>query len=309
MLFLFSCAGFQLQDPTPLPSVDFTQHSADDELVVLVLGDTGKKGLAQLQVGEHSARTCEALGCDLALFLGDNLYETGAESPLSRKFRMLYERPFAGHGQLESWVVMGNHDWLRSAQAQIDYTNRSERWRMPDLHYSVPGLPEWVTVYGWDSELLRRWTDSAGSTVMLQEMEAELCEGEGWKIAFAHHPLRSSGLHGLHPTELIPLQDTVEPIFERCGVDLALGGHDHHLEHIDGPTYDQVISGSGSKTRPLCTDPGAIEGRCAKVGTEGQHFILSSHGYAILRVTPEELEVSFYALGQEQALYRYDVSP
>jgi len=309
MLLFLGCAGFELQDPTPLASVPFTERESDEEIVILVLGDTGKKGLGQLAVAEHSARTCERVGCDLAVMLGDNLYETGAETVLSRKFVRLYERPFASHGSLETWVVMGNHDWLRSAQAEINYTDRSERWRMPDLHYRVPGLPEWLTLYGWDSELLRRWTSSAGSTVMLQEMEEVLCEGDGWKVAFGHHPLRSSGLHGLHPTELIPLQDTVEPIFERCGVQVALAGHDHHLEHITGPTFEQFIAGSGSKTRPLCTDPGAVEGRCAKVGTEGQHFISSTYGYAVLTVREDSLQVAFYGTGQEEPAYRYDVSP
>ncbi len=291
-----------------MATVPFTERQSDEEIVLLVLGDTGKKGPPQRQVAEHSARTCAALGCDLAVMVGDNIYETGAESSISRKFVALYEKPYASHGALETWVVMGNHDWLRSAQAQIDYTNRSERWRMPDLHYRVPGLPEWFTLYGWDSQLLRRWTDTAGSAAMLKEMEEEFCAAEGWKVAFAHHPLHSSGLHGLHPTELIPLQDAVEPIFERCGVDLALAGHDHHLEHIDGPTFDQLIAGSGSKSRPLCTDPGALKGRCAKVGSEGQHFISSSFGYSVVRATSETLSFEFYGIGQEEALYRYDVS-
>lgn len=309
MLHLIACASFELQDPTPLAAVPYSERGADDEIVLLVLGDSGKKGIAQHQVGAHAAVTCERLGCDLSVLLGDNIYETGAESSLSRRFVRLYERPFEPLGSLETWVVMGNHDWLRSAQAQIDYTKRSERWRMPDLHYRVPGLPEWFTLYGWDSELLRRWTDSAGSTLMLQEMEKELCADEGWKLAFGHHPLRSSGLHGLHPTELIPLQDTVEPIFERCGVDVALAGHDHHLELLEAGSYTQVVAGSASKSRPLCTDKGAIEGYCAKVGTDGQEFISSSNGYAVVVATASAMRVEFYALGQEEAVYRYDVSP
>ena len=304
MLLLIACVGPKYQDPTPL-AVSHTNHEQDDVVVMLVLGDSGKIGPSQVVVAEHAAATCARQACDFALLLGDNVYEVGARRAGSKRFVESFEEPFSALGGLPTWVVMGNHDWQLSAQAQIDFTSRSERWQMPDLHYAVPGLPEWLTVYGWDTDLLYRWPDEDGTVEMLAEMETALCAGDGQKIAFAHRPLVSSGAHGLHPTELVGLRETADPLFERCGVDLALGGHDHHLEHLDGASYDMVISGSASKRRPICDEPDAKEGLCAERGRDGTRFLSSDFGYAVITARPDRLDVAFYSVENEEPVYAF----
>ncbi|MCP4806751.1 MAG: hypothetical protein GY913_03060 [Proteobacteria bacterium] len=304
MFLLLACVGPRYQDPTPL-AVSYSNHVEDDVVVMLVLGDSGKAGPDQVVVAEHAAETCARAGCDFTLLLGDNVYEIGARRAGSKRFVESWEEPFAAVSHLPTWVVMGNHDWQLSAQAQIDFTNRSASWKMPDLHYAVPALPEWLTVYGWDTDLLYRWPESEGTVEMLAAMEAELCAGEGQKIAFAHRPLVSSGVHGLHPRELVGIRAAIDPMFAKCGVDLALGGHDHQLEHIDGATYDMVLSGSASKTRPLCDEEGASEVLCGQQGTPGQHFISSDLGYAIVTARPDRIDVVMYSVEQTEPVYSF----
>ena len=48
----------------------------------IVMGDTGEANAAQYQVAEGAQRRCDrAGGCEGFLMLGDNIYDTGAESP------------------------------------------------------------------------------------------------------------------------------------------------------------------------------------------------------------------------------------
>jgi 3',5'-cyclic AMP phosphodiesterase CpdA len=68
-----------------------------------------------------------------------------------------------------------------------------------------------------------------------------------WKIAYAHHPLYSSG--GRHGSE-VDLRTLVEPLFIKYGVDVVLAGHEHFYERIR-PQHDvyYFISGAAGKLR------------------------------------------------------------
>src|SRR5262249_32695451 len=50
-----------------------------------------------------------------------------------------------------------------------------------------------------------------------------------WKIAYFHHPLYSDGrFHGPD----IDLRASLEPLFEKSGINLVLSGHEHVYERI-----------------------------------------------------------------------------
>ncbi len=61
------------------------------------------------------------------------------------------------------------------------------------------------------------------------------------KVFFGHHPMYSSGTHG----GVRKMQRYLQPLFEKNGVALVLGGHDHHYERtvVEGVTY--IVSGGG----------------------------------------------------------------
>ncbi len=61
------------------------------------------------------------------------------------------------------------------------------------------------------------------------------------KVFFGHHPVYSSGFHG----GARKMQRYLQPLFEKNGVALVLGGHDHDYERtvVNGVIY--IVSGGG----------------------------------------------------------------
>ena len=54
---------------------------ARDDVRFVALGDTGKGNAGQKAVAAAMATKCAASGCDFAVLLGDNIYESGIRSP------------------------------------------------------------------------------------------------------------------------------------------------------------------------------------------------------------------------------------
>jgi 2',3'-cyclic-nucleotide 2'-phosphodiesterase (5'-nucleotidase family) len=71
--------------------------------------------------------------------------------------------------------------------------------------------------------------------------------GSDWKIAYFHHPLYSSGMHGSQTD----LRVVIEPLFLKYGVDVVFSGHEHFYQRIKpqkGIYY--FVSGATGQLRP-----------------------------------------------------------
>src|SRR5205823_4312340 len=78
------------------------------------------------------------------------------------------------------------------AQAEVEYTLTSERWRLPHAHYGIPFLPPWLHIYGVDTSLL----EAVVGVSQLRAAQASLCGTPGWRFVFGHYPTRSKGADG-----------------------------------------------------------------------------------------------------------------
>ena len=318
MLWLLACTGKTpappLADegvPPEEPTVEAAVEEPGDlsqreEIRFLVLGDSGYAGEDATAVGALAAQVCEQIDCDFTLYVGDNVYPDGVQSVDDPLFQSAYEQAFGGIG-VPAWMVLGNHDHRGNIQAQIDY--QSPTWRMPARHYRVPGLPEWLVLYGWDSQELLKRPDSELSKEMLAALKSELCSTQGWAMPFAHHPNLSSGPHG-HGDELEGIRALTEPIWAECGVQASFAGHDHHLENLDKNGYLTLISGAASKTRPVCDAEGlAKKAPCAKRGVLGQRFLSGEYGFMAMTVSETSARMDVYVLGNTEPVWGYDIAP
>ena len=244
-------------------------------LVLLVYGDAGKDNADQDKVGRAMAKVCARRQCSFAISLGDNIYNAGVDGLWDDDFIEKFEEPYAQLGDIKTWLVLGNHDWLGDVQAQIDYTLRSKRWLMPDVGYAIPGLPSWVSIVGYDSQTVRDASPLAER--QRRVVEEGLCGRPGWHLLFAHHPAVSSGKHGDDPT----IRDFVEHTDQRCGIDVYLAGHDHHQEHQPTPRFHQIVQGAAASERPVRANPNAS-------------FVASEEGFAVIDLTPAVMQVAFY---------------
>ncbi len=195
---------------------------------------------------------------------GDNFYNYGVSGVEDRKWRTSFEEIYAQKSLQVPWyVALGNHDYRGNVQAQIDYSERSARWRMPARSFTVVeperGLPllqlfildtspflstyrglfSLTKVSGQDPSRTRDW------------LEKELAASTApWKIVIGHHPVYSCGTHG----DTRGLVRALVPLLERYHVPLYVNGHDHNLQDQLAGGIHYVTSGAGSSLKPVRPD-------------------------------------------------------
>jgi hypothetical protein len=239
---------------------------------------------------------CDESGCDYIIGLGNNLFDSGAESTSDPQFATKFETPYADN-DVKFWLGLGNHDYggkgagndFPKAQNEIDYVSPSGKWKMPDNYYHrTDGPVEFFTLdtnlqmYGMDAQ---QETDVSG---WLADSDAD------WKIALGLHGYRSNGPHGNAGTyEGLPnipitsgqgVKDFMEDHI--CGeADVYFSAHDHSLQwpELDAtncPGTELIVSGAAAATTEL-------------TGDNPTHFESSELGFAYVVIEGNQMTVDF----------------
>jgi len=261
---------------------------------LLFFGDGGGGNELQLRLAAVMLRTCQRVGCDLALVLGDNVYADGPHGPEDPIFEERMGRPYAGFQALPGfafWAVVGNHDEGVGLDSELAWAARSALWRMPGLVFEVPGLPDWLRIQGIHTTPLYKRDEPAPTGDPAVDWQAQLARIEdyfcgdsapGWKVLFGHHPIHSSS-YGVSRR----MAERVLPLIERCGIDFYLSGHVHHQEHVSSPAFEQLIQGAASLPR-----------RSWSWGwfrsTPHARFVSYEPGFGVLHLSPAEARVEFF---------------
>lgn len=246
---------------------------AEPVLRFVALGDGGEGNTRQYAVGAAMGTVCQAKGgCEFALYLGDNIYNSGVSGVDDTQFQTKFEQPYAELPFI-FYVVLGNHDYggqgagfeVWKAQHQIDYSAMSSRWNMPDryYHFAVPadaGPPGVVPVdfFGLDTNAIMYTGDSTQKAWLNGATSTSTAT---WKIGFGHHPYVSNGKHGnageYEGIPGIPIVSggNVKSFMEDavCNkIDVYLSGHDHNRQWLE-PTCgtEFIVSGTAAKMTDL----------------------------------------------------------
>ena len=134
----------------------------------------------------------------------------------------------------------------------VEYKHFSLRWRVLERYFSVPSLPDWANVRIIDSNEFVTTTEASSSIIPQMEWLTTACpENIGWHFLLGHHPSSSNGKHGNNDKVF----DILHDFQTSCDIDIYFAGHDHNLEHIQGPgTFDVFINdGGGAKTKRVKT--------------------------------------------------------
>lgn len=260
----------------------------------LVIGDWGYEGgRRQAAVAAAMAATAARACSRFVLSVGDNFYPAGVSSADDPQWRSSFEEVYAAESLQVPWcAALGNHDYRGVPEAQVAYSERSTRWRMPSRYFTisgaelgVPGLEVFVMdttplVESYDERLqqLRRghlWRED-GDRQLAWLAQSLARSNAPWKIVVGHHPIHSGGRHGGAP-QLIA---RVKPLLEAHGVQTYLCGHDHALQHISIGGVDYVCSGAG-----------AASGKVRHV--EGLKFAADCAGFASFDVEGDTLLLRF----------------
>lgn len=256
----------------PVGDLPAAEPFSADALNFIVVGDWGRAGFFnQREVGEQMGRTAEEIRSRFVISTGDNFYTTGVASVTDSKWRRSFEEIYTAPSLQTPWyVTLGNHDWQGDPFAQVAYTGRSPRWRMPAPYFTsaarldddstdvlfvyVDTTPladfERAEIYPlsdtWDREAQLRWLDST--------LAASTAE---WKIVVGHHPIISGSARYRDNPYLL---EQLLPLMERHGVQIYFAGHEHNLQHLrlPGRRMEHFISGAGSLLRSPSPDDNTL---------------------------------------------------
>ena len=194
-----------------------------------VIGDNGTGDAPEYDVGQQLAAYHQKFPFTFIIMMGDNLY--GSERP--QDFVTKFEAPYKIllDAKVLFYATLGNHDdpnqrfytpFNMAGKRYYSFKKGNVRFFVLDSNYMDPAQLAWL--------------------------EPELKNsGSDWKIAYFHHPLYSSGMHGSQTD----LRVVIEPLFLKYGVDVVFSGHEHFYQRIkpqQGIYY--FVSGAGGQLRP-----------------------------------------------------------
>lgn len=226
----------------------------------LAFGDTGEGNEAQQMVANAAEIVCADQGCDFAMLLGDNFYDTGVTSVDDPQFATKFEQIYDGL-DIPFYVILGNHDygalandWDRG-QYQVDYALVNPKWVMPHFWYTFSSRSGDTQFFAMDTQRIMFDYETDVQAAWLDEQLA--ASTASWKIGMAHHPYISNGSHGnagnyegLSALPVIAgavIKDFVDA--RVCGtMDVYFSGHDHNRQAFDPVcgTYF-IVSGASAK--------------------------------------------------------------
>jgi predicted phosphodiesterase len=200
---------------------------ANATFTFLVYGDSRNDPEMHAQVASASVTGCQPA---FVLHAGDLVPSSGVgKSVWTRQF-------FKPAGPLlkVTWfaVTRGNHENMSGLFSLFfEGTGNSQ----DKDYYSF----DWGSVH---VVTLNTNNDYEPGSEQYQFLERDLAgTSRPFKVFLGHHPAYSSGFHGSTKN----MQEHLQPLFERYGVQLVLAGHDHDYERtiVNGITY--VVSGGG----------------------------------------------------------------
>lgn len=262
-------------------NINILANADTEKIRFITVGDTGTGALAQYEVAKAMGKKCKDSGCDFAILLGDNIYNSGVTSVDDNQFITKFEKPYENL-DMPFYLTLGNHDYRGNVQAQIDYTKKSKKWKMPSNVYTLnKGIADLFCI-----------DTNVPSNEQIEKLKKEVEKSKAkWKIVFGHHPRYTNGVYKNSTGKQAELVD--EPFCNKA--DLYLSGHEHtkqHLKKACGMEYLVVGTGAGLR----------------KVGVANNTlFGKSSLGFAWVEITKDKLY--FEVLDTDGKVeYKYSVS-
>jgi 3',5'-cyclic AMP phosphodiesterase CpdA len=264
-----------------------------DSISFIVLGDWGKDGVqSQKAVADAMDNFSKKFHAQFIVTTGDNFYPKGVSSISDSHWKLSFENIYNKEGHQLSWYpVLGNHDYQQNPAAEIEYSSKSDRWKMPARYYTVKkkisSSVSALFVFTDTSPFVKAYYGAAMSDLPQQDTAAQLkwlketlsASNDSWKLVFGHHPVYSVGHHANTP-ELIEL---FKPLLNQTQTDFYVAGHDHSLQYLTLPndSVQYLISGGGSESTPVSPQ-------------SYTPFARSSPGFLVMTLYPKRANFYFY---------------
>ncbi|MGL4228515.1 MAG: metallophosphoesterase [Tannerellaceae bacterium] len=278
---------------------------SEDAFNFYVANDLGRNGYyLQKPIAELMGEMAAEVDVEFVAAVGDTHHFLGVSSVDDPLWMTNYEQIYAHPELMIDWfAVCGNHEYRGNTQAVIDYTNVSRRWNMEDRYYSKvvdAGKNEKALLVFIDTApLIDKYRKSSEEypDAVKQDMNKQLTwidstlknSDAKWKIVLGHHPVYAETKKS--KSERTDLQERLQPILDKNGVDMYLCGHIHNFQHIRMPdsNVDYVVNSSGSLARKVKE-------------TEGTLFCSSDAGYSLVSMNDNTVDL-FMINGNGKIIY------
>ena len=273
---------------------------------LLITGDTGSGKRSQYQVAEAMQSKNEDLGDQVkaCLLLGDNIYETGVDSVDDPQFQSKFEKPYQNIDK-PFYLLLGNHDYGNRANDvnnrhmyQIKYSQKSEKWNIPDRYYHKAfGLCDFFFL---DTNF--ECMDKDSIATQLKDIKKMIRESTNqYKILCGHHTWRSIGGHG-NAEE--PFETFMKDLLSEVSIDMYMCGHDHCKNHSivtlsNHTKVHNVVIGTGGKAY----DENMKYLENLEIGDFDLEFHSPNLGYLVFHATKKRIKLQFY---NEENILEYE---
>ena len=293
---LFFFTACQQQAPSR-QEVSYEQLDSllDDHFNFIVANDLGRNGYYdQKPIAERMGELAENSDIEFVAAAGDVHHFEGVASVNDPLWMTNYELIYAHPELMIDWFpVLGNHEYRGNTRAVLDYGKVSRRWNMPGRYYAksfeLDGGASLKIIFIDTTPLIDKYHKEAEESyrdVADQDMERQIrwidstlqASDETWKVVIGHHPV-----YAQTPKDEIErqnMQQRIEPLLRKYGVDLYVGGHIHNFQHIKpaGSPVDYVVNSSGSLSREVSP-------------VEGTVFCSSEPGFSVVSASDKELKL------------------
>jgi tartrate-resistant acid phosphatase type 5 len=237
--------------PSNLTSVRPIEKIDAASLSFFAVGCAGSGNQGQVLVAKAMGEWSAHENPEFVLYLGDNFYGRGVSSVNDSQWQSKFEDIYDSKAlALPFYAVLGNHDQYKNPEAQIEYSKKNSRWKMPAHYYSFEKILSdgtKIQFFGLDTTPIvegkmidqARWLEEG-----LRVSTAD------WKVVFGHHPVYSGAKTYLR--QIRTMRHLLEPLFKKYKVDLYVAAHNHSIEvlkNVSGVNY--VVSGAGSRPRDI----------------------------------------------------------
>jgi acid phosphatase len=227
---------------------------ADSQMRFVALGDVGYANEELRTTAEMLRKKMSQVSA--AFLLGDNFYprgiskEAGLADP---QFSGVFENILAPSLDAPFYVVLGNHDFMGDAEAQVEYSRHNPKWILPGFyHFKRFQASDFATcVWFLDTEHFSQRNGQDEWLIASLTSEGPSCK---WKIVIGHHPIFDVGEYD-DDAELIA---SLLPILNSFNVNLYISGHEHQSQVMYNPIVSPVtfiVSGITQEIRSKIQKP------------------------------------------------------
>lgn len=272
-----------------------------------VIGDMGSGNNQQFKVAKSLTNIIKNNNCKFVCGLGDNIYDSGCNSPEDKQFITKFEIPYRNiPDNIKFFMCLGNHDYgkylglinIDNSINQILYSylsqEQNKKWILPDKYYTFKKGN--INFFVLDTNIDRMTKKDIKKQINFMKKKIKESTSK-WNIVYGHHTWRSVGGHGNADSEL---ENFFNSIFKSGKIDLYMCGHDHSNQLIEkilpkNKKMYLIVSGTGGKNLDIFFN----KNNMIKNDSKLEHFS-KNPGTVMINSTNKTLDITFFNLNKPE---------